>query len=177
VREPQRQHIGRMIGEDRFPGRQRTVEVAFNPGFQSLHMGLLARRRLGRQCPRGLRRLRGRCHARLLVEQHGEIALETVRQAELRVGRKAARQMFPRIQAKLEKARQRALHRRARLGGRGRNRQAMKILHRQPPERISSRSSLLASARGRCLPFFGPASYRARAICGDIRGHSAPPAC
>src|SRR5262249_9709136 len=72
----------------------------------------------------------------LLVEQHGEIALETVRQAEVRVGRKAARQMFPRIEAKLEKARKRALHRRARLGGRGRNRQSMNVLHRQPPERI-----------------------------------------
>jgi hypothetical protein len=60
-----------------------------------------------------------------------------MRQAELRIGREAARQMFPRIEAKLEKARKRALHRRARLGGRGRNRQAMKVLHRRPPERIS----------------------------------------
>jgi len=169
VREPQRQRVGRMVGEDRFPGRQRTVEVAFNPGFQSLHMGLLARRRRGRQRPRGLRRLCGRRHTRLLVQQHGEIALETVRQAELRVGRKAARQMFPHIEAKLEKARKRALHRCARLGGRGRNRQAMKVLHRQPPERISP-CRRRSSASARCLPFFVPVSYRVRAICGDIRG-------
>ena len=136
VREPQRERVGRMVGEDRFPDRERTVEVAFSPGFESLHMGLLARRRLGRQRPRGPRRLRGRRHPRLLVEQHGEIALEAVREAKLRIGRKAARQMFPRIEARLEKARKRALHRRARLGGRGRNRQAMNVLHRQPPERI-----------------------------------------
>src|SRR5262249_426683 len=114
--------------------------------------------------------------AGLLVEQHGEIALGAVREAELRIGRKAARQMFPRIEAKLEKARKRALHRRARLGGRGRNRQAMKVLHRRPPERIPSRSPLRASARGRCLLFFVPVSYRTRAICGDIRGKSEPPA-
>jgi hypothetical protein len=35
------------------------------------------------------------------------------------------------------------LHRRARIGGRGRNRQAMKVFHRQPPERIRPRSPLL----------------------------------
>src|SRR6516162_10010470 len=44
----------------------------------------------------------------------------------------------------------------------------MKVLHRQPPEPIPSRSPLFASARHRCLPFFAPISYRTRAICGDI---------
>src|SRR5262249_46554189 len=88
-------------------------------------------------------RLDGRRHASLLLEQHGEIALETMRQSELRIGRKRARQMFPRIEAELEKTRKRALHGRARIGGGGRNRQAMKVLHRQPPEPTPSRSPLL----------------------------------
>jgi len=44
--------------------------------------------------------------------------------------------VFPRIETKLEKTRKRVLHCRARIGGRGRIRQAMKVFHRQPPERI-----------------------------------------
>ncbi len=79
VREPQREHVGRMVGEDGFPNREGAVEVAGNPGFQSVHMGLLACRRLGHQRPCGPRRLGGRRHACLLVEQHGEIALEAMR--------------------------------------------------------------------------------------------------
>src|SRR5262249_55039217 len=36
VREPQRERVGGIVGEDGFPGRERAVEVAGSPGVESL---------------------------------------------------------------------------------------------------------------------------------------------
>src|SRR5262249_50531184 len=101
--KPQRERVGGIVGEDGFPDRKRAVEVAGSPGVKRLHMGLLARRRLGHQRTRSARRLAGRRHTALLVEHHGEIALEPMRPPEPRLGCKRARQMSPRIEAELEK--------------------------------------------------------------------------
>ncbi len=89
--EPERNDVGRMVVEDAFPDRERAIEVAGNPRLERADMRPLAGGGLDGQRARRLRGRRSGRHIRLLVGQHGEIALQAVGEAELRIGEKGLR--------------------------------------------------------------------------------------
>ena len=116
-----------MFRKNLFPDAEHAVEIAGDPRFERVHVGALARRRMGAVRARGPRGLHGPRHARLVVGEHGEVTLEALRQRELRIGGERALEVLGRVDLVLEIGEHRAIVRRARLG-RGRDRQSVQIV-------------------------------------------------
>ena len=115
MRQAEGQDVARMLGQDLFPDLRGTVRLAVDPAPQRRDMRTLARCRLCGEARRIRRGHFGDRHRGLLVGQHGEIALQAMRQAELGVGLEQRRHALRSISAITQIAHQRVvecLHRR-----------------------------------------------------------------
>ena len=87
MRQPHRQHVGRMIQQDRLPDVGRADDVSAAPGIERRHMPLLALRCSdGHQLLGGRKRFFGLALQRRRAEQLHEIALGAMRHKHFRVG-------------------------------------------------------------------------------------------
>ena len=83
-----------MLGDDVVPDPQGALEVACDPGIQGLHMGPFPRGRPRRHGARSSSRFGGKLHVRQLVGGHREVAGETMRETEPRIGGERAGKML-----------------------------------------------------------------------------------
>ena len=126
--QPDGQHVMRVGAQYRLPRRQRRVELAIDPGLQRGHVQLLARGGIDAQPARGGSGLAGGGDDGLLVGEHGHVALQAMRQREIRGDCQQRGEALGRIGAVAEIAGYHMVERRGRGGGICRNRQSLRIM-------------------------------------------------
>jgi hypothetical protein len=84
--QPERQHIERMLVEDLLPYAQRAIDIAFDPVLEGGDVGVLTPGAAGRESPGGLQGVASGGQVGRVEGEHLEVALQDVREAELRIG-------------------------------------------------------------------------------------------
>jgi hypothetical protein len=125
VRQAERECVARMRREDLLPYRAGVIRFAIDPRGQRGDVRLFALRRGTGAVPRSLQRCRRKGNLCLLVGQHRQIALETMRQRDMRIPRQQRRQALPGIRAIADVARDRVIKCAGCRGGVGAQRQSV----------------------------------------------------
>ena len=126
--EAEGQDVVRMVEQDLVPDRRCPVRSAAGPGVEGREVRLLARRGAGAERAGGIGRRLGDRHHRLLVGQHGEQALQQMRERHLRIGGEQRLHSCLHVRAVAEIAGDHAVERGNRLRGGGGDRVSLCIM-------------------------------------------------
>ncbi len=94
MRQPEGQDVGRVLAEDSVPDREAAIHIAGDPTIERLELRLFPRGRCRHCGARFSRRFGGVWDLGELIGEHREIARDTMRETEFRIGRESVGEML-----------------------------------------------------------------------------------